>query len=98
MNRTDFTNVTTPIRRATEADLPAVFTADGRAFGEEYSAEDIADFRTLIEPDRFLVACDPADGTIVGITGDFPFDVTLPGGTVVPAPGVSWARSPSRVR
>ena len=67
-----------------------MFTADGRAFGEEYSAEDIADFRTLIEPDRFLVACDPADGTIVGITGDFPFDVTLPGGTVLPAPGVSW--------
>jgi predicted acetyltransferase len=90
VNRTDFTNVTTPIRRATEADLPAMFTADGRAFGEEYSAEDIDDLRTLIDPDRFLVACDPADGSIVGITGDFPFDVTLPGGTVLPVPGVSW--------
>ena len=64
-----------------------MFTADGRAFGEEYSAEDIADFRTLIEPDRFLVACDPADGTIVGITGDFPFDVTLPGGDRCARPG-----------
>ena len=24
------------------------------------------------------------------VTGDFPFDVTLPGGTVLPVPGVSW--------
>jgi predicted acetyltransferase len=82
--------VTTHIRRATADDLPAMFVADGRAFGVDYNPVDIADFGPLFEPDRFLLACDPTDGTILGITGDFPFAVTLPGGTAIPAPGVSW--------
>ena len=82
--------MTAHIRRATVDDLPTMFTADGRAFGVDYTAADISDFRPLFEPDRFLLATDPVDGTIIGITGDFPFEVTLPGGAAVPAPGVSW--------
>ena len=57
---------------------------------KEYSAEDIADFRTLIDRTGSWSPATRRTATIVGITGDFPFDVTLPGGTVVPAPGVSW--------
>ena len=83
-------DVTTHLRRATEADLPAIFRVDGHAFGVDYTAADIEEFRPLFDPDRFLLACDPEDGSVVGVTGSFPFDVTLPGGTVVPAPGVSW--------
>ncbi len=80
---------TVGLRRATAADLPAIGLADGRAFGFNYSDDDLQDFRPLFDPDRFLLACDD-DGTILGITGDFPFDVTLPGGGRLPAAGVTW--------
>lgn len=76
------------LRRATAEDLPAIATVDGRGFGFHYRDEDIEAFRPLFEPDRFLLAED--DGPIVGVTGSFPFDVTLPGGATLPAPGVTW--------
>jgi predicted acetyltransferase len=78
----------TALRRATAEDLPAIATVDGRGFGFHYRDEDIEAFRPLFEPDRFLLAED--DGRIVGVTGSFPFDVTLPGGATLPAPGVTW--------
>ncbi len=78
------------LRRATADDLPAILIADGRAFGTEFTATDAEDFRPLFDPDRYLLACDPDDGTIIGVAGEFPFDVTLPGGATVSAPGVSW--------
>jgi predicted acetyltransferase len=76
------------LRRATAEDLPAIATVDGRGFGFHYRDEDFKAFRPLFEPDRFLLAED--DGRIVGVTGSFPFDVTLPGGATLPAPGVTW--------
>jgi predicted acetyltransferase len=79
-----------PLRRATAQDLRAIAVADGRAFGMHHSDADLDDFRPLFDPDRFLLAGDPAAGEIVGVTGSFPFDVTLPGGASLPAPGVSW--------
>lgn len=82
-------DVTPLIRRATAADLPAMMIADARGFGVQHSASDIEEFRSLFEPERYLLACEP-DGTIVGTAGDFPFDVTLPGGATLPVPGVSW--------
>ncbi|WP_219418317.1 GNAT family N-acetyltransferase [Pseudonocardia nigra] len=85
--------MTIDLRRATLDDLPAITVADGRAFGQQYSDTDIEDFRPLFEPDRFLLAIDGADdakGSIVGITGSFPFDVTLPGGATLATPGVTW--------
>jgi predicted acetyltransferase len=83
------------LRIATAEDLPAIAVADARAFGQHYSAQDITDFRPLFDPERFLLARDPdggaaGDGTIVGITGSFPFEVTLPGGAALPVPGVTW--------
>jgi predicted acetyltransferase len=41
-----------------------------------------------MELDRFLLAID--GGRIVGITGSYGFDVTLPGGATLPAAGVTW--------
>ena len=76
------------MRRAVAADLPAMAEADGRSFGEHHTEEDLADVRALFDPDRYLLA--EEDGEIVGITGSYPFDVTLPGGAAMPAAGVSW--------
>jgi predicted acetyltransferase len=80
------------LRRATAADLPAIAEADGRAFGEHHSDDDLNGIRQWFDPDRYLLAVlDKVEpGEIVGITGSYPFDVTLPGGAAVPAAGVSW--------
>jgi predicted acetyltransferase len=76
------------LRRATAADLPAMAEADGRSFGEHYTDDRLEEVRALFDPDRYLLAED--SGEIVGITGSYPFDVTPPGGTPIPAEGVSW--------
>jgi predicted acetyltransferase len=82
--------VTPLLRRAADDDLPAIAVTDGRAFGFHHSATDVEDFRPLFEPRRFVLACDPADGAIVGLGGSFPFDLTLPGGAVMAIEGVTW--------
>jgi predicted acetyltransferase len=77
-------------RRAVPEDLPAIAIADSRAFGQHHSSTDIDDFRPIFEPDRFLLASEPADGAIVGVAGSFTFDLTLPGGGALPTQGVTW--------
>jgi predicted acetyltransferase len=76
------------LRQATAADLPAMAEADGRSFGTHYTDDHLVEIRLLFDPDRFLLAEEP--GEIVGITGSYPFDVTLPGGAPLPAAGVTW--------
>ncbi|MEJ3654673.1 GNAT family N-acetyltransferase [Actinomycetes bacterium KLBMP 9759] len=78
------------LRRATPDDLPAMAATDGRAFGAHFSTAEIEDFRTIFEPERFVLATDPSDKSIVGVAGSYAFDITLPGGAVLPAPGVTW--------
>jgi predicted acetyltransferase len=78
------------LRRAVLADLPEVAVADGRAFGETWTSEALAEFSPLFEPDRFLLATDAEDGRVVGVAGDFPFTLTLPGGARLDVPGVTW--------
>ncbi len=78
------------LRRATADDLPALAVTDGRSFGYHHTDTDVEDFRPLFDPHRFLLACDPADGAIVGLAGSFPFDLTLPGGATMPVEGVTW--------
>lgn len=51
------------------------------------SAEEVADHRVLWEPERSLGALD--GGEWVGATGAFTMDLTLPGGAVVAAAGVT---------
>jgi predicted acetyltransferase len=82
--------VTPLLRRATADDLPAIAVTDGQAFGFHHSGTDIEDFRPLFDPQRFVVACDPADGVIVGLGGSFPFDLTVPGGATMAVEGVTW--------
>ena len=76
------------IRRATEADWPAIAMVDSRNFGFRYSEQDLADARLIVDVDRFLVAED--GGVIVGLTGDYQLDMTVPGGASLPAAGVTW--------
>jgi predicted acetyltransferase len=82
--------VTPLLRRATADDLRAIADVDARAFGHFQSDSDLENFRPLFEPDRFLLACEPDSGAIMGVTGSIPLEVTLPGGAVLPAPGVTW--------
>lgn len=80
--------MTPVLRRATAADLPAMAVADGRAFGFHYSDQDVEDLRGVIDPARFLLACE--DDAIVGLAGSYGFDVTPPGGAPIPVEGVTW--------
>ena len=75
------------IRQATVDDFPEMAGVDGVSFGEHYSEQDIADLLTLVDLSRFLVATD--GDRVIGVTGDFPFTMTVPGGTVE-VPGVTW--------
>jgi predicted acetyltransferase len=75
------------IRTATTEDFPEIAAVDGASFGEHFSDEELSDALTLIDPARFLVAVDGE--RIVGATGDYPFTMTVPGGTLDVA-GVTW--------
>jgi predicted acetyltransferase len=75
------------IRQATEGDFADIGRLDSAAFGFTYSAEQIADAMTIIDPARFLVAEDQA--RIVGVTGDYPLTMQVPGGKL-DVPGVTW--------
>lgn len=74
------------IRPATEADYPALLQADGFAVGEHYTEQNFADAFER-EPATYLLAI--SDGRIVGATGHYDFDMTVPGGSL-PVPGVTW--------
>lgn len=79
------------IRTATPADLPTIIEVDGRAFGWTYSDAEVAAFAETLDLTRFLLAHEPGDpAAVVGVTGSFAFDVTLPGGAILPAAGVTW--------
>ncbi len=74
------------MRPGTVADHAEIVRLDGAAFGMQYTEQDVED--ALGEaPPRFLVAT-TAD-QLVGVTGDYPFTMTVPGGSL-PVPGVSW--------
>ena len=86
------------LRRATADDLRAIADVDGRGFGFQQTEEELEHFRPMFDPERFLLACDPDSGTILGVTGSYPLDVTLPGGAVLPVPGVTWVSVDPTVR
>ena len=60
----------------------------GVAFGGDLTAPaDLAAEKLVWEPERSIGALD--DTRWVGGTGAFTFDLTLPGGTTIPSPGVT---------
>ncbi|MDQ1740369.1 MAG: hypothetical protein QOE53_2021, partial [Pseudonocardiales bacterium] len=63
-----------------------ILRLDGLAFGEHYTEQDAEDAFGL-DPPSFLVAT--MAGQIVGVTGDYRFTMTVPGGSLA-VPGVTW--------
>lgn len=76
------------LRWATDDDFDAIVRADERGFSIRYEPGDLDDIRPLLHLDRFCLA--EIDGRVVGVTGDHPLDVTVPGGRRLPVPGVTW--------
>lgn len=76
------------IRVPTDEQWPELARADARGFGTQYSDEQMAERRPIIDLERFRVAMD--GGRIVGVAGSFAFDMTVPGGATVPMGGTTW--------
>jgi predicted acetyltransferase len=72
------------------SDFPAVIWPDLNGFGMVgLDDEKLVEYRTNFADARILGA--RADGEWVGTIGEYPFELTLPGGAMVPAAGVTWA-------
>jgi predicted acetyltransferase len=65
-----------------------MLSADARGFGWVPAPGDAETRRPTIDLSRFRIAVDR--GQIIGVAGSFSFDMTLPGGSTVPASGVTW--------
>lgn len=76
------------IDRLEEADLPDFRRAFGVTFGHEPRDEDLERSKRTAEYDRFLAARDE-DGQIVGTSGAFTFELSLPGGRSASCGGVT---------
>lgn len=74
------------IRPGTLEDLPAIIAVDGISFGFSYSEEHKADVAE--RGINFTVATEGE--RVVGISGDFRFDLSVPGGGRLNVPGVTW--------
>jgi predicted acetyltransferase len=81
--------VTVEIRQSSPDDLPALLIGDGRAFHYQFPSDATDEIRGDVDFTRFFHAFDDA-GTLVGNTGTFEFDVTMPGGASLPCGGVTW--------
>jgi predicted acetyltransferase len=76
------------IRTATADDTDAMRQVDGRNFGFDMTQADLELRTGVMDLDRFFLAFDGRE--LIGITGSFSFDVTLPGGATLPMGGVTW--------
>ena len=79
--------MTVEIRPITDDELPQFGRRLATAFGGETSDARIESNRTITELDRTLSAWD--GGELVGTAAAFSFDMTVPGGSAIPAAGVT---------
>ena len=71
-------------------DFPAITRPGLIGFGRAgIGSEQLEDIRRELDVVRMLGA--RIDGEWVGTIGDFPFELTLPGGATVPVAGATWA-------
>ncbi|MCC5952321.1 MAG: GNAT family N-acetyltransferase [Acidimicrobiia bacterium] len=80
--------MTFPVRTATDADWDEVWRIDRTVFGGSSDPAHSDAEQRVLPIERVLVAEDPHDG-IVGTAGDYPFELTLPGGVAASAAGVT---------
>jgi predicted acetyltransferase len=74
-------------RSPSAEELADVLRTTFMAFGEEMKDEDLERSRRLMPLDRVLAAWDGSRP--VGVAASWPFELTVPGGSV-PAAGVTW--------
>jgi len=75
------------IRSITEDEVDDYFVPISAGFGDTGPAADLDDFRTVADYSQSFPAVE--DDAFVGGAGAYNFDMTLPGGAVVPVGGVS---------
>lgn len=75
-------------RIATEEDFESIFAFDGQIFGESFTDEERTAVRPTLELDRFHLAFD--GDKLIAMSGLYSLELTVPGGAIVPAGGVSW--------
>jgi predicted acetyltransferase len=76
------------IRTATDDDFETICDFDGKMFSEEWPPEQRALLKPTLEMDRFRLAHD--GGNVVGVAGNYTQELTVPGGSILPAGGVTW--------
>ena len=78
------------IRPVSPEELPAFWRTIHLPFGERPNDAQFESWRELVELDRTLAVFDPEeDHQIVATGGAYSFELTLPGGTTLPAAGVT---------
>jgi predicted acetyltransferase len=75
------------LRAITDEEHPAWSRQIGRAFGDDLADDEVAAWRKITELDRTIAAFDA--GEIVASAGAFTFDMAVPGGSTLPAAGVT---------
>jgi predicted acetyltransferase len=75
------------LRAVTPEELDAFSRAVGAAFGEQYSDQDVADWRPVAAGNSNFAVFD--EGEVVATGGAFPFELTVPGGAPVRASGLT---------
>lgn len=76
------------LRTATDDDWAAMAVLGATGFGEDWDAESMDAWRTLTTPDSAIVVCD--GDAVIGMSGYFDLELTVPGGAVLPAAGLSF--------
>lgn len=75
------------IRPATPDDYREIARVDSISFGYSATEEEYQDVFEA-DPPRYLVAVQ--DGRFIGTAGEYPFELTVPGGGQLSVPGVTW--------
>jgi predicted acetyltransferase len=75
------------LRSATQDELPAFSRAVATAFGSIGTDAEVSEWVLGLEADRTIAAFD--GDTMVGTAGAFTFELTVPGGALVPAAGIT---------
>jgi predicted acetyltransferase len=75
------------IRSVSDEEFPAFCRSVETAFGHQATDEEVADWHSITEIDRTLAVFE--DGRIVGTAAALSLELTLPGGVVVPAAGIT---------
>ncbi len=71
-----------------EQEFAQVVTVDSIAFAEQHTPEDVPFFQQVFDFERSLCAFD--QGLLVGTSSSFPVQLTLPGGGILAAAGITW--------